>query len=225
MEAVQCQAPSIPWLFAFCRFLNSYALRTNNGEAEMFKAIVNSIVSALRSIGRVGRALLALLGNLIHRMLGGAGSVSDMPAPPAVSIDSDDCGSAEFDAALQQSYAMSAAIVQAWAAASLSAGAYQPVPAKLPHAVADWLPGLRPSELLRLIDADSKSVSAHLRSQELISEVRSVRLLEAIAWVDDTPKPAPDEPAPSFLSVVAVAHENARFQAVRGVAGFRAAAL
>jgi hypothetical protein len=193
----------------------------------MFKAIINAVVSALRSIGRVGRALLAVPGNLIHRMLGGPAPFSDIPSPPEVSIDSDDGGSAEFASALDRSYSMSAAIVQAWAAASLSAGAYQPVPPKLPHAVADWLSGLRPSELLAIIDTDSGAVSAHLRSQELIAGVRSVRPLAPIAWVDDTPQPDPEMPAdygaPSFISL-AYAHENARFQALREAAGFRAAA-
>jgi hypothetical protein len=187
----------------------------------MFRAIINSIVSALRGMARFGRRMLAVPGNLIHSLLGGGGPVSDIPAPPPVSIDSDEGGMAEFAAAMERSYAMQAAIIQAWAAASLSAGDYQPVQGKLSHAVSEWLPGLRPSELLAIIDATPADVSAHLRSQVLISEVRSVRPLAAIAWVDDMPQTEPDEPAPSFLSL-AYAHEKERFRDVREAAGFRA---
>ena len=190
----------------------------------MFRAIINAVVAALRSIGRAGRTLLGFPGRIIHSLLGGGGPVSDIPSPPEVSIDSDDGATADFTAALERSYAMMAAIIQAWAASSLSAGAYQPVQGKLSHAVAEWLPGLRPSELLAIIDATPEAVSAHLRSRELIAEVRSVRPLDAISWVDDMLQPEPDSPAPGFLSA-AYQHETERFQAALEAEGFRATGL
>jgi hypothetical protein len=191
-------------------------------EAQMFRSIINAIGSVIRSLGRIVRGVLAFPGRVIHGILGGGGPVSDIPGPPPVSIDSDDAPGAEFAEALERSYAMMAAIIQAWAASSLSAGAYQPIQGKLSRAVEEWLPGLRPSELLAIIDATPEAVSAHLRSQELIPGVRSVRPLAAIAWVDDTPKPAPEEPAPGHL-MTAYLSESARFQAVREAAGFRPA--
>jgi hypothetical protein len=191
-------------------------------EAQMFRSLINAIGSVIRSMGRIVRGVLAFPGRVIHGILGGGGPVSDIPGPPPVSIDSDAGDTADFTAALERSYAMMAAIIQAWAARSLTAGDYQPVEGKLSRSVEEWLPGLRPSELLRLIDATPEAVSAHLRSKDLIAGVRSVRPLAAIAWVDDTPKPAPEEPAPGHL-MTAYLSESARFQAVREAAGFRPA--
>jgi hypothetical protein len=195
----------------------------------MLKAICAAVVSALKAIGGVLRAGLALPGKLIHGILGGGGgAVSDIPGPPPVSIY-DDAPVPETGAALtklfEDAYEANSARVRAWAASSLSAGYYQPLPEKLPRAVEAWLPGLRPSELLAIIEATPEAVSAHLRSQDLIAGVRSVRPLEAIEWHDDTEQPLPaDYAMPSFLSV-ASEHETSRFRALREAAGFRALAL
>jgi hypothetical protein len=189
----------------------------------MLRSIAAAIVSMLLSIGRIGRGILAFPGKVIQGFFGGGGAVSDIPGPPPVSIDSDAGDTADFTAALERSYAMMAAIIQAWAARSLTAGAYQPIEGKLSRSVEAWLPGLRPSELLAIIDATPEAVCAHLRSRDLIAGVRSVRPLDAVAWVDDTPQPAPEEPAPGFL-MTAVLHDTARFRAVREAAGFRAKA-
>jgi hypothetical protein len=189
----------------------------------MLRSIAAAIVSALMSMVRIGRGILAIPGKVIQGILGGGGAVSDIPPPPPVSIDSDGMPGADFAALIERVYAEHAARVQAWAASSLSAGAYQPLPEKLPRDVEAWLPGLRPSELLAIIDATPEAVCAHLRSKDLIVGVRSVRPLDAIAWVDDTPKPAPEEPAPGFLSA-AYLHETERFRVVREAAGFRAKA-
>src|ERR1700686_1881682 len=156
-------------------------------EAQMFRSLINAIGSVIRSMGRIVRGVLALPGRVIHGILRGGGPVSDIPGPPPVSIDSDAGDTADFTAALERSYAMMAAIIQAWAARSLTAGAYQPIEGKLSRSVAEWLPGLRPAELLAVIEATPEAVCAHLRSRHLIAGVRSVRPLDAIAWVDDTP--------------------------------------
>jgi hypothetical protein len=193
-------------------------------EAVMLRAICAAVVSALKAIGGVLRAGISLPGRLVRTILGGGGgAVSDIPGPPPVSLYGDapapETG-AEIAKVFADAYEANAALVRAWAASSLSAGYYQPLPDKLPRDVEKWLPGLRPSELLAIIEATPEGVSAHLRSQDLLAGVRSVRPLEAIAWHDDTPQPLPaDYAMPSFLSV-ASAHETSRFQALRAAAGF-----
>jgi hypothetical protein len=197
----------------------------------MFQAIINAIGAALRAIGRGLKAVASIPGNLVHSILGGGGAVSDIQGPPPVSIYAPAPDGAEAAAAMTATLAeaqeRNAALVQIWAASSLSYGAYQELPEKLPRAVEAWLPGLRVSELLAIIGATPEGLSAHLRSQDLLSGLRSVRPLKAIAWYDDALQADfPDCEASSVVS----AEEHARtrdielFRVVREAAGFRATA-
>jgi hypothetical protein len=201
-------------------------------EAVMWNAICAAVMSGLKSIGSVLRAGLALPGKLVHSILGGGGgAVSDITGPPPVSLYGEapppepETTGAEIAKMFADAYEANASLVRTWAASSLSAGYYQPLPEKLPRDVEKWLPGLRPSELLAIIGATPEEVSEHLRSQDVIPGVRSVRPLASIEWHDDTPQPLPaDYGAPSFLNV-AFEHETSRFQALRVAAGFRELAL
>jgi hypothetical protein len=198
----------------------------------MFKAIINAIGAALRAIGNAIRGIAAIPGNVLHSILGGGGgAMSDIPGPPPVSLYAPEPAHADIGAAmtevLAEAHAMDAAKVQIWSASSLSAGAYQSLPAKLPRDVEKWLPGLRFCELLAIIEATPEGVSAHLRSQDLLPGVRSVRPLAPIAWNDDALQANfPDCEESSVIS----AEDHARnrdielFRVVREAAGFQATA-
>jgi hypothetical protein len=197
----------------------------------MFQAIISAIGAALRAIGIAIRGIAAIPGNLVHSILGGAGAVSDIPGPPPVSIyapapDGAEAGAA-MAATLAEAHERNAALVQIWAASSLSYGAYQEIPEKLPRDVEAWLPGLRVSELLAIIGATPEGLSAHLRSQDLLPAVRSVRPLKAIAWHDDALQPEfPDCEASSSFNTAdhARTRDIELFRTVREAAGFRATA-
>ena len=162
----------------------------------MLKQIFAAIIAGLRSIGRLLRGTAAMPFRMLDGVLGGGGP--DVPQMPAVSAEDDDVPAPAEDH--KHLYEQVALAVMQWCVDSLVTDGPAPIPRKMPRKIGEWLPGLTREECISLACADKMAVSAHVRSFELVSGVRSVRPLDRLEW---PPELAPDQGSGGFRSVLA----------------------
>jgi hypothetical protein len=165
----------------------------------MLKAIFSAIASALRGIGRLFGRVAVMPFRALDGLLGGGGLA--VPLAPDVSAEVDDVPAVPaLDYKLI--YERLALNVMQWCCDSLVADTQAPIPPKMPRGISAWLPGLTRGECISLGCADKMAVSAHLRSYDLVSGVRSVRPLDRLEWPPE-PGFAPDQGSGGFLSALA----------------------
>jgi len=163
----------------------------------MLNSIVAAVLTALKSVFSCARKVLSLPFRTLDAILGGGGDIDIPPAPELPSEESDEVPSPKPH--WEKIYENLALSVMQWCVESVELGQPAPVPPIMPRGISVWLPGLREGELIALVCAGRKGVSAHIRSQELVPGVRSVRKLEAIRW-SEKPRPERDQGFPSFVS-------------------------
>jgi hypothetical protein len=163
----------------------------------MLKSIIAAVLTALKSVFSCARKLVPLPFRMFDAMLGGGSDIDIPPAPELPSEEGDEVRSpAPGWESIYQNLALS---VMRWCVESVELGQPAPVPPKMPRGISEWLLGLREAELIALVSAGRIGISAHIRSQELVSGVRSVRKLEAAKW-PEKPRPEWDQGFPSFVS-------------------------
>jgi hypothetical protein len=163
----------------------------------MLKSIVAAVLSAFKAVFSFARKVGSLPLRMLDAILGGGSDIDIPPAPELPSDESDAFQSPKPD--WEKIYENLALLVMRWCVESVELGQPAPVPTKLPRGISEWLPGLREPELIALASAGRIGISAHIRSQELVPGVRSVRRLEAIKW-PEKPRPEWDQGFPSFVS-------------------------
>jgi hypothetical protein len=163
----------------------------------MLKSIVAAVLTVLKSVFSCARKVVSLPFRMLDAILGG-GSDDDIPPVPELPSEvSGEVPSPKPDwVKIYEDLALS---VMRWCVESVELGQPAPVPPKMPRGISEWLRGLREAELVALVSAGRMGVSAHIRSQELVPCVRSVRRLEAIKW-PEKPRPEWDRGFPSFVS-------------------------
>lgn len=163
----------------------------------MLKSIVAAVLRAVKSLFSCARKVAWLPFRMLGALLGGESAIDISPAPELPSDESDEVQSPKPDwEKIHEHLALS---VMRWCVESVELGQPAPVPQKMPRGISEWLPGLREAELIALVSAGRECISAHIRSQELVPGVRSVRRLEAIGW-PEKPRPEWDRGVPSFVS-------------------------
>jgi hypothetical protein len=166
----------------------------------MLKAVFSAIASALRSFaGVMGHVAMAPIRFIDRLLVGDTGG-----SPPEIQDvrrydDAEPIDSADRHAM----YIELANNVMAWAANSIVDDAMAPLPAKLPIALREWLPGMTRDECIALINADEKAVSAHIQRLFGLPGVRPVQRLTPLREWPAEPSLAFDEGSPSFVSYAA----------------------
>jgi hypothetical protein len=163
----------------------------------MLKVIVAAVLTALKGVFSCARKVAWLPFRMLNAILGGGSDIDIPAAPELASEESDEAPSPKPD--WVKIYKNLALLVMRWCVESVELGQPAPVPPKMPRGISEWLPGLREAELVALVSAGRMGVSAHIRSQELVPGVRSVRRLEAIKW-PEKPRPESDRGFSSFVS-------------------------
>jgi hypothetical protein len=163
----------------------------------MLKFIVAAVLSAFKAVFSCARKVASLPFRVLNAILGGGSDIDIPPAHEVTSEESDEAPSPKTD--WVKIYENLALLVMRWCVESVELGQPAPVPPKMPRGLSEWLPGLRESELVALVSSGRMGISAHIRSQELVPGVRSVRKLEAIKW-PEKPRPEWDRGFPSFVS-------------------------
>lgn len=140
----------------------------------MLKAMLSAIVAGLKACARmVGTMLLAPL-----RMIRGADHPDVLPEielPPPYEAQPED---------RTQIYQDIARAIMNWALDSITAGRPVALPAGLPLAVKEWLPGLRPDECWELMEANPLAVSKHIQG---LSPLSGVRTVQSLPWLEEWP--------------------------------------
>jgi hypothetical protein len=170
----------------------------------MLKAIFTFLASALRSVaGVIGSIAMAPIRFVDRLLVGGPGaSPQEISAPEVRPYDGDAEPADDFDSR-QMFYLEIANKVMAWAGDSIVADAPAPLPAKLPRALREWLPGLTRAECIAIISADEIGVSSHLQQMFALPGVRTVQCLAPLVEWPAEPSFAFDEGSPSFISYAA----------------------
>jgi hypothetical protein len=166
----------------------------------MLKAIFSSIVSALRSVASVmGRVAMAPIRFIDRLLVGGDGG-----SPPEIQEVRRYDDTESIDSADRQAmYIELANRIMAWAADSIVDDAPAPLPAKLPIALREWLPGVTRDECCVLLNADEKAVSAHIQRLFALRGLRPVQHLTPLREWPAEPSLPFDEGSLSFVSSAA----------------------
>ncbi|MCU1348960.1 MAG: hypothetical protein JWO56_1990 [Acidobacteria bacterium] len=139
------------------------------------RAIFAFVASAFRTVLGVGAAVI----RAPFRILFGAGGGTILQVPEVAPETTVPEAPATDYATM---YAELAVALQTWAAQSLLADEMQPLPPKLPRNMREWAQGLGREEMFALVEAEERTVSAHILGLFRMPRVRAVGPLPSTEW-------------------------------------------
>lgn len=142
---------------------------------KVLRAIGAAVVAALRSIGNVMTAPLRWLGG------GAGGSPWGLPETPEIDAEP------PYDPVAAQEKRMAEGIIMAnalmgYAIDSLVSAGPAPLPDRLTPELKSWARGLSVDECIALVNANERSISAHIKGLFLLPGVREVQPLPPATW-------------------------------------------
>jgi hypothetical protein len=140
------------------------------------RSILSAVGATMRGALNVLKSVVSLPGRIIGAVFGGGADAGAAPELPQLrDLENELAG--RFDrTAIYENIARA---VMGWCADSMIADRPQALPAGLPIAVREWLPGLTRDECDLIISADKTAVSSHVQNAFTIKGVRRLGRLPA----------------------------------------------